>query len=185
MIKAATNQINVMNVGIPADGGAQYLVFRGIEFTGGSAGVRLLQVNNIWFDQNIVHDVSDAAVTANSYDSSYLYLTRNEIHDTGATGEGMYLGGNYGSVILHDSIVALNHIHHTYQADQGDGIELKQGSYGNWIVGNYVHDTNYPCILVYGTYGKAINTIERNICHTSNNEVMQVQGRRSWRTISW
>jgi hypothetical protein len=132
--------------------------------------------NNVWFDRNLVHDLKDIGVSANSYDCSYLYLTRNEIHHTGGLGEGLYLGGNYGSVILRDSVIALNHVHHTYGTDQGDGIELKQGSYGNWIVGNYVHDTNYPCILVGGTNGKPINVIERNVCHTSINEVMQVQG---------
>jgi len=176
VIKPAWNTVNVMNVGVPADGGAEYLVVQGFEFTGGAAGVRLLSCNNVWFDRNVVHDLKEAGVTANSYDCSFLYLTRNEIHHTGGIGEGMYLGGNYGSVIVHDSVIALNHVHHTYGTDQGDGIELKQGSYGNRIVGNYVHDTNYPCILVYGTYGKAINVIERNVCHTSLNEVMQVQG---------
>jgi len=44
---------------------------------------------------------------------------------------------------------------------QGDGIEVKQGSHHNWIYSNHVHDTRYPCILVYGTGGKGLNVIEQ------------------------
>jgi hypothetical protein len=73
------------------------------------------------------------------------------------------------------SVVAANHVHDC-GGDQGDGIELKQGSYNNWIVDNHVHDTNYPCIITYGTAGKGINVVERNICYRSRDNTMQIQG---------
>jgi hypothetical protein len=73
------------------------------------------------------------------------------------------------------SIVALNHVHDC-GGTQGDGIELKQGSYNNWIVENHVHDTNYPGIIAYGTDGWGINMIERNVVYNSGDNVMQVQG---------
>jgi hypothetical protein len=87
----------------------------------------------------------------------------------------MYLGGNNASVIMSESVIALNHIHDC-RGDQGDGIEVKQGSWGNLIAENHVHDTQYPCITVYGTAGKPINIIERNLCYNSGDSVMQVQG---------
>jgi hypothetical protein len=72
-------------------------------------------------------------------------------------------------------VIALNHVHDC-RGDQGDGIEVKQGSWGNLIAQNDVHDTNYPCITVYGTAGKPVNIIERNLCRRSKDHAMQVQG---------
>lgn len=73
------------------------------------------------------------------------------------------------------SVIALNHVYNC-RGSQGDGIEVKQGSWGNLIAENRVHDCNYPCITVYGTEGKLQNVIERNVCYRSLDSVMQVQG---------
>jgi hypothetical protein len=167
---------NVMNVGSGSP--VRYVVIRGIEWTGGSEGVRFYDCANVWFDRNHVHDVADAAVTTNTHDTDHLYLTRNDIHSTGGTGEGMYLGANAGAVIMHDSVIALNHVHDTNgpTVTQGDGIELKQGSWGNLISENLVHDCGYPCILVDGTAGQPQNIVERNTCYNSGDNVLQIQG---------
>jgi hypothetical protein len=93
----------------------------------------------------------------------------------GGHGEGMYLGANYGEFIMSESVIALNHIHDC-KGEQGDGIEVKQGSWGNLIAENDIHDTQYPCITVYGTAGKPVNIIERNLCRRSDDSAMQVQG---------
>ena len=87
----------------------------------------------------------------------------------------MYLGANNAQVVMQDSIIALNHVYNCF-GSQGDGIEVKQGSFNNLIAENLVHDTNFPCILVYGTGGNARNVVERNICYNSGDNVMQVQG---------
>jgi hypothetical protein len=168
---------NLMNVGELVKGPAQYLCFRGFVFVGGSLGVRFHDVNNIWFDENEIMYTSGAGLTANipGLDTHHLYITRNEIHDTHGTGEGMYLGGNYGNPIVSESIIALNNVYKC-GGTQGDGIELKQGSWGNWISQNTIHDCKGPCLLVYGTYGKPSNKIERNILYRSNDNVLQVQG---------
>ena len=167
---------NIMNVG--AGGPVRYLTIRGIEWTGGSEGVRFYDCANVWFDRNHVHDMLDAAVTTNTHNTDHLYLTRNDIHHTGGSGEGMYLGANAGAVIMHDSVIALNHVHDTNGPTvvQGDGIELKQGSWGNLIAENLVHDCGYPCILVDGTAGQPQNVVERNTCYNSGDNVMQIQG---------
>src|SRR5436190_20740791 len=102
---------NVMDVGAGAP--VRYLRIRGIEWTGGSEGIRFYDCSNVWFDRNHLHDTAAAALTANTHNTDHLYLTRNDIHHTGGTGEGMYLGANAGAVIMHDSIIALNHVHHT------------------------------------------------------------------------
>jgi hypothetical protein len=166
---------NVLNIGALKGEPAAYLVLQGLEITGGSQGLRLLGAHHVWIDGCHIHHTGEAALTANSADTSFLVLTRNEIHHTGGTGEGMYLGANDGVFATNRSLVALNHVHHT-AGSQGDGIELKQGSWGNRIVANHVHHTPYPSILVYGTGGRAVNVIERNVCHDSGDNLLQVQG---------
>jgi len=166
---------NLINVGSGAP--ARYLCLRRLEFVGGSHGVRLFDCANVWIDQCKIRDTGDVGLSANAHDTDHLYLTRNEIWNTGGTGEGMYLGGNNASVIMSESIIALNHVHDTDEGVlQGDGIEVKQGSWGNVIAANRVHDCNYPCILVYGTAGKPRNVVEHNICYRSNDNAMQIQG---------
>ncbi|MCB0329032.1 MAG: right-handed parallel beta-helix repeat-containing protein [Bdellovibrionales bacterium] len=174
ILERNTTSKNIVDMGNGSP--TRYLVVRGFEMRGGSAGVRMHNVQNVWFDQNEIHSTGDAALTTNTFDTANLYITRNHIHHTSGTGEGMYLGANNGVYKMRDSIIALNHVHDTLNAEQGDGIELKQGSFNNWIARNFVHDTKYPCILVYGTDGAARNVIEGNIAYNSQDNVMQVQG---------
>jgi hypothetical protein len=173
VITRSDDRQNVVNVG--QAGPVSYLCLRGLEITGGSHGLRLGQCEEVWVDQCHIHHNGGPNLTANSEDSRKLFLTRNHLHHGGGHGEGMYLGGNDASVIMSESIIALNHVHDC-GGSQGDGIEVKQGSWGNLIAENHVHDTQYPCITVYGTGGKAVNVIERNRCYRSGDHVMQVQG---------
>lgn len=168
---------NVMNVGEFSQ--TRYLCIRGLKFNGTSHGVRFYDCTQVWFDGNEVFNVGGPGITTNTADTSYMYITRNEIHDTGGHGEGMYLGANGGAVVMSNSIIALNHVYNCFGSGpnaQGDGIELKQGSWGNLIAENHVHDCNYPCILVYGTAGQPQNIVERNVCYRSNDNTMQIQG---------
>lgn len=164
---------NVMNIG--QRGPVSYLCLRGIEITGGSHGLRLGRCSQVWIDQCNIHHTGEVCLSANSANTNRLHLTQNHIHHGAGHAEGMYLGANNGAYIMSESIIALNHIHDC-RGDQGDGIEVKQGSWGNLIAENHVHDTNYPCITVYGTAGKPVNIIERNLCYRSGDHTMQVQG---------
>ncbi|MCA8954724.1 MAG: right-handed parallel beta-helix repeat-containing protein [Planctomycetes bacterium] len=156
----------------------KYLCLRGLEITNGSELVRILLAEQLWMDKCYIHDGNGTGIAANTVDISYLYLTENEIArpGPGQTGEGMYLGANGGASRVTYSVIAFNHVHSTTSSTQGDGIELKQGSHHNWVVGNHVHDTKYPCILVYGTGGNDINVIENNLCYNSGDAALQVQG---------
>lgn len=164
---------NVLNIG--QGGPVHHLCLRGVEITGGSHGLRLGQCREVWIDECHIHHTGSVCLSANSADTHRLFLTRNHIHHGGGHGEGMYLGANQGEFIMSESVIARNHIHDC-RGDQGDGIEVKQGSWGNRIVENDVHDTQYPCITVYGTAGKPVNLIERNLCRRSGDHAMQVQG---------
>lgn len=164
---------NVINIG--QGGPVAFLCLRGLEFTGGSHGVRLGQCEDVWIDQCHIHHTDGPNLTANSGNTRRLFLTRNHLHHGGGVAEGMYLGGNNASVIMSESVIALNHVHDC-RGEQGDGIEVKQGSWGNLIAENHIHDTSYPCLTVYGTAGKPVNIIERNLCYNSGDNVMQVQG---------
>lgn len=166
-------QQNVLNIG--QEKPVHHLCLRGVEITGGSHGLRLGNCSEVWIDQCHIHHTGQVCLSANSANTRRLFLTRNHIHHGGGHGEAMYLGANHGEHIMSESVIALNHIHDC-KGSQGDGIEVKQGSWGNLIVGNDIHDTQYPCITVYGTAGKAVNVIERNLCRRSDDSAMQVQG---------
>jgi hypothetical protein len=48
--------------------------------------------------------------------------------------------------------------------EQGDGIEIKEGSHDNIVRDNVIHDTNYPCLITYSTVGNGgPNVLERNV----------------------
>jgi hypothetical protein len=169
---------NIMNVAASAGDTTTFVCFRSLEFTGGSSMIRLYRIANVWIDSCTLHDGGGVGITANSANCEYVFITRNHIYNPGPAGftaEGMYLGANNGVTIMRYSVVALNHVHDC-GGTQGDGIELKQGSYNNWVAQNHVHDCNYPCILVYGTAGAGINVVERNVIYRSNDNTMQVQG---------
>ena len=166
---------NVVNFGQQQP--VRYLCFRGFEITGGSYALRLHDCQQVWIDDCLIHDCNGVGIGVNSHDTNAIHITRNEIYNpsTTNTGEGMYLGANNSAVRMTDSVIALNHVYDC-GGTQGDGIELKQGSYNNWIAENHVHDTNYPGILVYGTDGLGINVIERNTVYNSNDNTMQIKG---------
>ncbi len=164
---------NALELGV--GGRARYLCLRGIEIRGGDIALRLHDCRSVWIDQCHIHDCAQNAIAANTLSVDALYFTRNEVHGTNGTGEGFYLGGNDSNPIASRCVVALNQVYDC-RGFQGDGIEVKQGSWGNWIAENVVHDTNYPCILAGGTDGRAVNLIERNVCWRSGDNVMQVQG---------
>ena len=168
---------NVINIGTQER--TEYLCLRGLEIRGGDDLIKLYDCASLWIDQCYLHDGNGVGIAANSADTSFLYITRNEIARPGGpgdTGEGMYLGSNHSAHRMSYSVIALNHVHHTDLSKQGDGIEVKQGSYNNWVAENYVHDTNYPCILVYGTDALGINLVERNTVHGCKDNTMQIQG---------
>ncbi len=173
LIVQATNQQNVVEVR-----NSSYLVFRGIAFTGGSHGIRLMNSDFVTIEECEIYETGDVAISANSggtYEG--LRILRNHIYLTNATGEGMYLGCNNDACRVANSLIEGNYVHDTNRpsVNQGDGIELKEGSYGNVIRDNVIHDTNYPGILVYSTQGNGPpNIIERNVVWSSNENTMQV-----------
>lgn len=146
----------------------RHVVIRGLEFSGGSAGLRFQSAEDVTIEDCEIHDTGDVGLRMNDEGQTYarVHILRNHIHDTHGTGEGMYLGCNRDGCRLADSEVRGNYVHHTNAADviQGDGIELKEGSYGTVIADNVIHDTRYPCLLGYGTVDNgAPNVVERNV----------------------
>src|SRR6185503_8451562 len=72
-----------------------YLEIRGIEFSGGSAGLRFIDANFVTVEDCEVHHTDDVAISMNSgTDYEGMQILHNHIHDTGGTGEGMYIGCN-------------------------------------------------------------------------------------------
>jgi hypothetical protein len=167
-----TDAQNVMEIDA-----SQYLVLRNLKITGGSHGIRLMNSDFVTIEDNEIYETGDVALSANSggtYEG--LVIRRNHIHHTNGTGEGMYLGCNSNACRVANSVVEWNYIHHTNRAsvEQGDGIELKEGSYGNLIRHNVIHDTNYPGIITYSTVGNGpANVVEANVIWNTNDYAIQ------------
>ena len=177
---------NVINIE-----GAQYLILQGIEVTGGSMGIRVgsknivggkRQAAFITIKDSLIHHTGEAAVTANFYGDINIghQFLHNEIHHTSGSGEGFYLGSNNDGAgnttsVFRDGLIEGNYIHHLNGSNirQGDGIEIKDGSYNNIIRDNVIHDIKFPGILVYGTDGNAPNIIEGNVIWSSGDNGIQ------------
>ncbi len=160
------------------DFSAEHTIIRGLEFSGGSAGLRVEGARFVTIEDCEIHDTADVALRMNDSGVTYenVQILRNHIHDTDGTGEGMYLGCNEDGCRLANSLIEGNYVHHTNQAtvSQGDGIEIKEGSHGNVVRDNVIHDTNYPCILTYSTVGNGEpNLIERNVMWNCGDHAIQ------------
>ncbi len=172
VIRAADGEVPIItrpdaNQNVINFDGVAYVELRGVEVMGGSHGIRIDDSDFITIEDCHIHDTGDVGLSANVGGSDYegLRFLGNHIHDTNNTGEGMYLGCNDNACQFHDAVIERNYIHHTNgpSVSQGDGIEIKEGSYNNLVRDNVIHDTNYPCILTYSTVGNGgPNRIERN-----------------------
>ena len=74
----------------------EHVVIRGLTFSGGSAGLRFQGASDVTVERCEIFDTADVALRMNDGGQTYLrvQMLRNHIHDTGGTGEGMYLGCN-------------------------------------------------------------------------------------------
>ena len=167
---ALQNVINVDN--------SQYLLIRNLDVYGGSSGLKLQTVSNFMLYDSKIHHVMGVGVAANSKNTSELYFVDNEISYTGGHGEGFYLGSHDGVFKTNNSFVVGNYLHHlaSDSAAQGDGIEIKDGSYANVVKYNFVEGTKYPGITVYRTGRGAAdrNIVEENVVINSIDAGIQV-----------
>ena len=164
---------NIVNIADSA-----FLTIDGIEFSGGSRGIRLTNSSDITIRNCHVHDTAANAISANDEGNDYarLAFVHNEIDHAGGTAEGFYLGCNEDACRVHDSLVANNYVHDLdgETVTQGDGIEIKAGSYANVVRDNVIHDTAYPGITLYYAHADAPNVIERNLVWNSGDNGIQV-----------
>ena len=167
--------------------GAEFLSIEKIEITGGSAAIRISNpdgelVRNITLRGLHIHHIGGVAITCNHLGKIYegMHFQGNEIHHTGGHGEAFYLGANNDAdgntvTVFRNSLIEENYLHHLNgpTVSQGDGIELKDGSYGNTIRNNVIHDTKFPAITVYGTDGNERNVIEHNVLWNTGDHGIQ------------
>ncbi len=155
---AAQNTINIE--------GATYLRITRLDISSnGGDGINMSgAVSFITLDNLEIHDV-DVGINFRS-SMNNITVRRNHIHDTGqdgGVGEGLYVGCNDATCAVSQTLIENNWIHDTRNSTQGDGIEIKHGSHSNIVRDNVIHDTGYPCVLVYGTVGNPVNLVEGNV----------------------
>ena len=158
-----------------------YFTFRNFEIVGGSHGLRLATADHATFEDLRLHQLGDVGISCNRPGNTCTAVTIRhcEIFDTGAagTGEGLYLGCNDESCRFLDGLIANNYIH-DLGGSQGDGIEIKPGSWGNTVQDNVVVRSRYPGITLYGFAAGAggPNVVERNLVWTSQDNGIQLTG---------
>jgi hypothetical protein len=144
--------------------GATYVTIQHLEISGNGDGINMSGgPNHITIEDNEIHDIDVGVNLRSSMD--FIVVRRNHIHNTLDTAEGIYVGCNNATCAVSNSIFEQNWIHDT-RGIQGDGIEIKYGSWGNIIRDNVIHDANYPCILAYGVTDANVdrpNIIEGNV----------------------
>jgi parallel beta-helix repeat protein len=156
---------------------SRYLVVSNLHFRGGSHGIRLISSSFVTIRDSEVYETGDVGISANAggtYEG--LLIRHNHIHNTSGSGEGMYLGCNDNACRVLNSVIEWNYVHDTNgpAVEQGDGIELKEGSAGNTIRDNVIHDTNYPGIITYSTAGNGpANIIEGNAIWNTKDYAIQ------------
>ena len=183
VVRGAAGEVAVIE-GIPEqntlDVEGSWYTLRDLEIAGGSHGVRLGNSAHATLTNLHIHHTGDVGVSCNRPQNTYEALTIRglHIHDTGmdgGTGEGMYLGCNGGECTMWDSVIEFNWVHDTTAGSQGDGIELKAGSYGSSIRHNVIHDVRYPGITIYRTKGMPGNIVEGNaVWNTMDNGIQTV-----------
>ena len=161
IITRADDNENLMDIG-----NSEYCVVSGFEFVGGSTGIRIRSSSNLMISNCVIHDVGNNGISANTDDSSGLFLVDNEIYNTSGNAEGLYLGSHDGKARVSNSMVSGNYIHDlgNGETNQGDGVEIKNRSFGNVIKWNYIARTKFPGVTLYSageTIGKP-NVIEQN-----------------------
>ena len=162
-------------VQVGANTGARYLALIGLEIADGGRGFDLFDAQEIWLDLNLLSRGGNTPIAADNFDTQALYITRNQLDHAGGQGHGIVLGLSDATVVSSGAVIAQNHVAFCRGTD-ATGIWVRQGSYDNWIVENFVHDTDWPCILVAGTGTQPWNTIERNMAFTSvRDNVIEVQ----------
>ncbi|HEY8375177.1 MAG TPA: right-handed parallel beta-helix repeat-containing protein [Nannocystis sp.] len=183
-IRGAEGEVAVIQ-GIPSQNAINiegtYYTLRDLEIVGGSHGVRVGTSAHATFENLVIHHTGDVGISCNRPMHSYEDITirRVHIHDTGQAGhpgECMYLGCNDGACKVWDSTIEWNLCHDTLAGGQGDGIELKTGSYNTVIRHNVIYNVKYPGITAYGTQGMAPNTIEGNVVWSVADNGIQLVG---------
>lgn len=159
-----------------------YTYWYDLEFSGGSAGLRLQgETHHNTFDKIDLHGSQDVLFRANDggSDVHHNLVINSELHEpTGpGTAEAMYLGCNNGDCVFRENYIVHNHIFGTDGAaiEQGDCVEIKRGSWGNVVADNTIERCNYPGVFVYGAANApAPNRVLRNTIVTSGDNCIQV-----------
>jgi Right handed beta helix region len=153
-----------------------------VELRGGDDALRLGNVDHATLEDFEIHGVDDVGISCNvpGHVCDGVTIRDSDIHDTGRRyfGEGLYLGCHDAGCAFRNGLVEDNVVH-DMGGSQGDGIEIKAGSYNNTVRDNTLYRTRFPGITVFGydaPVGKP-NRVERNSVWRTRHDGIRVVGR--------
>ncbi len=145
---------------------SQNVIVRGLVLEGGE-GWETLGFNGMRVDSSTNVTVTDLEIRQVQYtgiyvggDCSAIQVRHNHIH-TSAEGHGIEVGCWDAGCFVQDSVFADNWIHDLV-GDGSDGIRLLNGSQGNQVVDNMIHDIGDDGAYLGSTESGAANTFEGN-----------------------
>ncbi|MDP3879152.1 MAG: DUF1565 domain-containing protein [Dehalococcoidales bacterium] len=149
--------------------GHSYYTVRGIEFTNAKVGVRIEYATGVIFENNSIHHTGNEGMKLHFLSNDNI-IRNNKIWTTGIYGnaEGIYIGTapEQRSRYLGQPDVCINNIISGNEIwDVDEGIDIKEDSSFNTVVGNIVHearDTNSGGINVRGDSNYFYNNLSYN-----------------------
>ncbi|MBN1808373.1 MAG: right-handed parallel beta-helix repeat-containing protein [Planctomycetes bacterium] len=161
--------------------GMKHYRFEGLEFSGGSSGIKINAASYITFEDCYIHDTASTGVGL-KLDTHHITFTGCEVARPGGTGECFYVGNSNDQANhqVNNCLIVGCLIHGTRGTTQGDGVELKYMTYANTIRDNVLYDLKYPAVFVHGhpsrTSEADLNVVEGNAIFDTDDMGVQIYG---------
>lgn len=159
---------------------SQNVIVRGLVLEGGEgwetlgfSGLVLDTVSNVTITDLEIRNIQHTAIYVGG-DSTNVQIRKNHLHGS-AEGHGVEIGCWDAGCFVQDSVIAENWIHDLL-GDGSDGIRLLNGSQGNQVLDNMIHDVGDDGAYLGSTENGAQNTFEGNAIWNALDVGLYIEG---------